>query len=175
MKTTRDLLASLDSFTRGYLLAALWTWDPHPGSGDYRETGLAQMRRISPESIETARYDCARFERDNATALEVYGSHRDSESAGHDLWLTRNGHGTGFADRAWDYRHEDNAVAFEAACNALDTAACEFGSVDVMADGATEAREDDGESPIRLSNEGEHVLKSAGLHWTQTGDRRFDR
>ena len=167
---TQDTISSLDSMTRGYLLAALWTWDPHPGSGDYTETGLAQMRRVTPESIETAAHDCQTFASRNAAALAVYFEHRDSEQAGHDLWLTRNGHGTGFWDRSYGL-----GVAMERACEELSNAAHALGECYVMADGATEDCEDDGESPIRLSNEGEHVLKSAGLHWTQTGDRRFAR
>jgi len=40
--------------------------------------------------------DCAAFQRTNAPLLEACGL--GAEEAGHDFWLTRNRHGSGFWD-----------------------------------------------------------------------------
>lgn len=86
----------LDAFTRAYLECALWTTDPSPGSGGYQ----ADLSLISPDDLEKAIADCAKFQADNAEILDRYD---DRARAGHDLWLTRNGHGTGY----WDTYKEE--------------------------------------------------------------------
>jgi|CXWL01.1.fsa_nt_gi hypothetical protein len=87
----------MDAFTRGYLTAALWTEDPDPGQGEY----CPDLSRISRAFRLTAVKDCARFQYDNCGYLAHYQeqSGRDMESAGHDFWLSRNGHGAGYFDR----------------------------------------------------------------------------
>ena len=57
---------------------------------------------FSPDLLASAKEDCDKFEIDNADALtEYYEARPDKHEgyAGHDFWLTRNGHGTGFWDR----------------------------------------------------------------------------
>jgi len=61
---------------------------------------------IAPEARKAMEKDCEKFIAENETALgdyeEIIGSHpeySESEKAGHDFWLTRNGHGAGFWDR----------------------------------------------------------------------------
>lgn len=95
--------AALDEFTKHYLHAALFTEEL---DGQY------DLKDFTPEALRRAYDDCLRFrlaERDNlAVAYEEYTekglvNHPDAGSpdacAGHDFWLSRNGHGTGFWDR----------------------------------------------------------------------------
>ncbi len=43
--------------------------------------------------------DCAKFISENDTLLHDGG--KEPDQAGHDFWLTRNGHGAGFWDGDW--------------------------------------------------------------------------
>jgi hypothetical protein len=97
----------LDAFTTGYIACALWSSmdNANEQGGDpldrnYSETDLA------PETLERIKSDCAKFQADNAELLAQYTQriNRVTEDppeayAGHDFWLTRNGHGAGFWDR----------------------------------------------------------------------------
>jgi hypothetical protein len=88
-------LDQLDPFTRQYLVTALWssTDNATPQGGAPLDENYS-IEDIAPESIQQAIEDCKKFQADNATDLE--GS--DLETAGHDFWLTRNGHGSGYWD-----------------------------------------------------------------------------
>ena len=97
----------LEEFLRGYLVAALWSsTSTHPQTGqdvdldsDNFEWGEHQEDRLKAEATKF-------FER-YRDDLELYTdqiSYDPSQGtaydyAGHDLWLTRNGHGCGFWDR----------------------------------------------------------------------------
>lgn len=61
--------------------------------------------QLSPEAHERIADDCARFQA-LAADLIPHGCRRNNEysdyqQAGHDFWLTRNGHGCGFWDGDW--------------------------------------------------------------------------
>ncbi len=89
----------LDDFTRAYLECALWsTLD---GQGEPLD-GRYSIEDFSPEAIEKATDDCVRFQAENEEDLWLadYGhpEHSDYSMAGHDFWLTLNGHGAGFWD-----------------------------------------------------------------------------
>lgn len=91
------LFAALDDFTQGYITAAYWTADE----------GLDELAfaDLATESLEQADGACQTFQRDNAAALAAAYEHGaqakayTARGAGVDFWLTRNGHGSGFADR----------------------------------------------------------------------------
>ena len=80
-----------DSFLGGYLECALWT----------AEDNDATIFDFDPDTLAEAQSLCDQFQAENAEALERYyeKTDRTDPSAGHDLWLTRNGHGVGFWDR----------------------------------------------------------------------------
>jgi hypothetical protein len=94
----------IDEFTNGYLGCALWS------STDDNDTPLDSGHTVddlAPDAIAKAVEDCERFQRENASLLETaygeyahYGNHHGTAEsrAGHDFWLTRNGHGAGFWD-----------------------------------------------------------------------------
>lgn len=61
---------------------------------------------IAAETLARMAEDCRAFQRDNqdllAQAFDLYSHNPEwshDEQAGHDFWLTRNGHGAGFWDR----------------------------------------------------------------------------
>jgi hypothetical protein len=93
----------IDSFTRAYIECALWSStddDGEPLDANYSVDDIAQ------ETLDVMIYDCARFQAENAQMI-LMGRDRptrdytDTERAGHDFWLNRNGHGCGFWDGDW--------------------------------------------------------------------------
>jgi hypothetical protein len=123
---TRD---NLDEFTTAYIECALWSeTDNTDDSGGEPLDKNYSIDDVADEAIEKMAADCAKFQTDNAELLikayaaarctcgfstkPTYSAHYhaascdasrphmyDAEKAGHDFWLTRNGHGAGFWDR----------------------------------------------------------------------------
>lgn len=109
----------LDSFTQAYIDCALWSSTDNACidecEGDNhskrcgRETGGEPLDRnysandLSPECLKRMVEDCRAFQAHEETVLDmasrVDGLDYNSCKAGHDFWLTRNGHGVGFWDR----------------------------------------------------------------------------
>jgi hypothetical protein len=90
MKTLKEI--SIDSFTEHYLICALWS------SVDNQDNPMDDnfsLEDLSKEAVIKAKKDCESFQDQAASMLDSW----DNEQAGHDFWLTRNGHGTGFWDR----------------------------------------------------------------------------
>ena len=83
-----------DAFVRAYLNCAEWC-------GPYNEEEQEALKRKgasarwSDEAVKRAEVDCARFQERAGELLKAWMP----EQAGHDFWLTRNGHGAGFWDR----------------------------------------------------------------------------
>lgn len=86
----------MDQITKGYLECAIWADLP-----EEEEESNWTINDFSTESQVTAWNDvgdfCAQLQDKKLfdSLLEV----SDLEQIGHDFWLTRNGHGTGFWDR----------------------------------------------------------------------------
>lgn len=101
----------MDEFTRAYIEAALWSSnDESDESGGQPLDANYGPDDISVETMGRIIEDCERFQRDNAFTLRAYykalplgrNGNREwtvEEQAGHDFWLSRNGHGAGFFDR----------------------------------------------------------------------------
>lgn len=87
----------LDDFTTHYLIAAMWSTtdesDPETG-GDPIDDNY-DLGDFSEEALLDARKDCDAFRKQAGELL----NHISDEQAGHDFWLTREGHGAGFWDR----------------------------------------------------------------------------
>jgi hypothetical protein len=94
---------NIDDIVGAYVEAALWAgldWsgvtdeiEPRPLEENYGPEDLA------PEALDAIRADVVSF-------VELAGALLDEwpdtdEQVGHDLFLTRNGHGAGFWDRYW--------------------------------------------------------------------------
>jgi hypothetical protein len=100
------------SFFHAYVMCALWsTNDNADDSGGEPLDANYGSADITAESQAKMREDCDAFVAANAHDLASV----DDEQAGHDFWLTRNGHGAGFWDRglgALGDRLTDAAHAF---------------------------------------------------------------
>lgn len=85
---------SLSEFTDAYIECAGWC--------DQEELKDAEF---APETLESMRADCAAFYIANEALIgpDEYkgGGYSSVAMAGHDFWLTRNGHGAGFWDGDW--------------------------------------------------------------------------
>lgn len=119
--------AKLDSFTEAYIQTALWS------SRDDEDTPLDQnysKRDLAPATLERMIADCQRFQAEQQATIDaafetgevICGPDFDGQGrAGHDFWLTRNGHGAGFWDGDWP----------EPMASALTEAAHAFGEVNL--------------------------------------------
>lgn len=104
----RELLANLDVFTTAYLDAALWSTtdeDGDPLDANYHHFDFA------PETLRRMVADCVAFQEEFHELIES-----DLSQAGHDFWLTREGHGCGFWDGDWP---EEIGAFLTAACEQL--------------------------------------------------------
>jgi hypothetical protein len=90
-----------ESFFNGYVGAALWSSnDESDESGGVPLDSNYDSSDLAPETRATMRADCAKFQAINRKLLvDAYNRGFSKSSAGHDFWLTRNGHGAGFWDR----------------------------------------------------------------------------
>lgn len=113
---------ALDEFTQAYVEAMFFTdtetgsvqeptddferrWNPETDSSLPGDVGFYDL---APESLADIVRECARFQETHEALLaEAYELSADGrpytpERAGHDFWLTRNGHGAGFWDRQFE-------------------------------------------------------------------------
>jgi len=103
----RQAQAGVDSFTEAYIEAAIWSsMDESDESGGRPIDENYGPEDLSSEALSAMSDDCRRFQADNEADLDEYESvvatgpeWTPSEQAGHDFWLTRNGHGAGFWSR----------------------------------------------------------------------------
>lgn len=94
----------IDAITRGWITAALWSTGATALDGEELEN--LDDYEFSENAKKAARVICATFYDTHTTDVNAYaGTYRPGdgsdpyECAGHDLWLTANGHGCGFWDR----------------------------------------------------------------------------
>lgn len=121
----------IDEFVRHYAIAALWSsTDEHGEPLD----AVFSIDDIDAETYYTMREDCADFLQSNLTDIHHYSALMRNEEwsgearAGHDFWLTRNGHGAGFWDRGLGALGERLADAARA-CGGVDLYAGDDGRV----------------------------------------------
>lgn len=101
----------MNSFTLAYIKAALWSstdgqWEPLTPSKIQHNGGL----NLAPSTLARMVADCEAFQRDHAALLVGISP----AQAGHDLWLTRCGHGAGYWDRGLGEVGDRLAAAAEA-------------------------------------------------------------
>lgn len=91
----------LDAFTQGYLECAEWLASADNETGEMTDDDRHDCEGFHPAAILQAQIDCKDFQASNAVDLQTYydESGRGESSAGHDFYLSRNGHGAGFFDR----------------------------------------------------------------------------
>ena len=97
----------LDSFESAYIECMLWAStdfceeDEEPEHLDDKGFNIWDL---APETLELVKSDCKSFQELAKNELDrayagINGIYYDESQAGHDFWLTRNGHGAGFWDR----------------------------------------------------------------------------
>ena len=84
---------TFESFFHSYIETALWS---STGDNDEPLDRDFSASDIAKETIDIMSRDCKAFY--NANYDAITGS---DGMAGHDFWLTRNGHGAGFWDGDW--------------------------------------------------------------------------
>lgn len=90
-------------FLDGYIECALWSSNDESNDqgGDPLDRNYTASD-IHPDTLKVMESDCKAFiDQNEATLGKAEYNQReytDSEMAGHDFWLTRNGHGAGFWD-----------------------------------------------------------------------------
>jgi len=82
----------MDEFTKSYIKTALWSSTDDEGNLDDNHN----IEDISEETLKVMVKDCQKFQ--EAHLDDICD---DLSLAGHDFWLTRNGHGAGFWDGDW--------------------------------------------------------------------------
>jgi hypothetical protein len=96
---------SLSDFTDGYIACALWTSQDDDGNSfDHLDRD-----DIDPDTLAVMRNDCRTFFIANEQHILCdggpTGNTGQASMAGHDFWLTRNGHGAGYWDGDWPEPH----------------------------------------------------------------------
>jgi hypothetical protein len=105
VESYRETIAALDTFTLAYIEAALWS--STDDNGEPMDANYS-IEDLAPETLARMVEDCQRFQADTAGLLiddnlfywPSDGTGLDGR-AGHDFWLTRNGHGAGFWNGDW--------------------------------------------------------------------------
>lgn len=127
--------SALDTFTAAYITTALWSSndESRPDGGDPLDSNYDESD-LAAETQADMKRDCAAFlstpcrlftggtiragiESAIGTGKVCCGPDFDEWGhAGHDFWLTRQGHGAGFWDGDWPCPHDE---ALTAACRAF--------------------------------------------------------
>lgn len=111
MKTKTNLDA-LSPFVRAYLVTALWSSTDDAGNPLDADFSVADF---SPDALARAVADSEAFQAANADTIAAAISEGvtcgpdfgPEGRAGHDFWLSRNGHGAGFFDGDWPEPYGD--------------------------------------------------------------------
>lgn len=91
------MINGLDRFLNSYIECALWsTNDESDEQGGEPLDKSYSRKNLSRDTLDKMRRECEKFLKENYE--DIAG---DFSQAGHDFWLTRNGHGAGFWDGDW--------------------------------------------------------------------------
>ena len=95
----------MQDFFGAYIEAAMWSSndESRPDGGDPLDQNYVPAD-IDRETFEEMRSDCEKFQTENEEFLieeNTNSRYGVDAQAGHDFWLTRNGHGAGFWDGDW--------------------------------------------------------------------------
>lgn len=119
-----SVMKGLDDFTEGFIDAMFFT-ESAQGDPDGNIPDDLGYNDIAPSLLAKIKADCNTFQSENSEHIARDNCHyrkcSEDTYAGHDFWLTRNGHGCGFWDGDWT----------EPAATALTTSAKGYGELSV--------------------------------------------
>jgi hypothetical protein len=99
----RAVKQPLDDFTLAYIKCALWSSPDESGKADCLDANY-DIEDLAPETLAKIIEDCNAFRESEQAGFLLAEAYQcisyDPSHAGHDFWLTRNGHGAGFWDRS---------------------------------------------------------------------------
>lgn len=100
-KKVNKTTIEFDEFTMAYIICSLWA--STDDEGDPMDSSYGP-KDIHPTTLKTMKADCKKFQKENEKLLNqalntLDAPHYDLEDAGTDLWLTRNGHSSGYFDQ----------------------------------------------------------------------------
>jgi len=101
--TTTINTTELETFIQAYVEAMFFTDISNPDNEE--EFGEKGIEDFAPSTRERILQDCKAFYTSNHAFIKDH-----LEQAGHDFWLTRNGHGAGFWDREEIYGAQEAAM-----------------------------------------------------------------
>lgn len=111
---------NLDTFTRQYIETALWSsLDDNNNPLDAKYS----ISDISDECLKKMIEDCELFQEKNEewiTEEHLLKDDDPSSQAGHDFWLTRNGHGAGFWCGQWSDEADQAMTKYSEDCKEVD-------------------------------------------------------
>lgn len=141
----------MDKFTRQFFETALWssTDNSRDDGGDPLDKNYS-ITDIDPVSAAGLAAECADFQRDNADNLVAY----DLGTAGHDFWLTRNGHGAGFWDGDYDEPQATKLTKASKAYGGVDLYVGDDGVIYASGYEAPRTAKKNGRSPASTSSAG---------------------
>jgi len=90
----------IEKALQAYAVASLWTsinYDDYEEGEEQEFDAKYSVDDITPETMQSMKRDVKKFYEDNIDLINKSGL--DDEQVGHDFWLTRHHHGTGFWDR----------------------------------------------------------------------------
>jgi hypothetical protein len=89
-----------ETFLDAYITCALWSSNDEstPSGGEPLDKNYSR-KNLSKDALQVMTEDCHVFQRMALVLLSQTPEDYGEERAGHDFWLTRNGHGAGFWDR----------------------------------------------------------------------------
>ena len=99
--TANEFRKLADDFTRAYAEAALWSSADSEGNPLDKDYSFGDF---APETLDCFLRDCRAFQDAQGELISPENCEtrqKCSVQAGHDFWLTRNGHGAGFWDGDW--------------------------------------------------------------------------
>lgn len=98
-------MSNLEIFIQAYLECALWV--THSGFMDENENDLPLDTFYNPNCVQSSareqvKLECEDFiKREDVSSIAEKWGREEYKQAGHDFFLTRNHHGSGFWDGSW--------------------------------------------------------------------------
>ena len=89
-----------EEFFKSYICTALWSTNDFDDDGNALDETY-DITDIDTTTLAQLRIEAWFFFRDNYDDIVAEKTENNISHAGHDFWLTRNGHGAGFWDGDW--------------------------------------------------------------------------